>query len=180
MSVNQAGPLRGLRVLDLSRVLAGPFCTMILGDLGAEIIKIEDPAVGDQTRTIPPFKAGESHYFLAINRNKRSIAVDLKTQAGRELILKLAARSDIVIENFRPGVLERLGLDYAALSKVKADLIMCSISGFGQTGSMRETASFDLISQAMSGVMSINGEKDGPPTKLGIPMGDIGSGLWAA
>ncbi|HEX4328662.1 MAG TPA: CaiB/BaiF CoA-transferase family protein [Burkholderiales bacterium] len=174
------GPLAGVRVLDLSRVLAGPFCSMILADLGAEVIKVEEIGRGDQTRTIPPFKAGESHYFLAINRNKRSVAVDLKTPAGRELVLRMAARADIVVENFRPGVLERLGLDYAALKAVKPDLIMCSISGFGQTGPLRTTASFDLISQALSGVMSINGEADGPPTKLGLPMGDIGSGLWAA
>jgi crotonobetainyl-CoA:carnitine CoA-transferase CaiB-like acyl-CoA transferase len=176
----RAGPLTGVRVLDLSRVLAGPFCSMILADLGAEVIKVEENGQGDQTPTIPPFKAGESHYFLAINRNKRSVAVDLKTPAGRELVLRMAARADIVVENFRPGVLERLGLDYAALKSVKPDLIMCSISGFGQTGPLRTTASFDLISQAMSGVMSVNGEADGPPTKLGLPMGDIGGGLWAA
>jgi crotonobetainyl-CoA:carnitine CoA-transferase CaiB-like acyl-CoA transferase len=174
------GPLTGVRVLDLSRVLAGPFCSMILGDLGAEVIKVEELGKGDQTRTIPPFKSGESHYFLAINRNKRSVAVDMKTAAGRELVLRLCRRSDVVVENFRPGVLERLGLGYADLAAVKPDLIMCSISGFGQTGPLRTTASFDLITQAMSGVMSINGEADGPPTKLGLPMGDIGGGMWAA
>jgi formyl-CoA transferase/CoA:oxalate CoA-transferase len=177
---SREGPLTGVRVLDLSRVLAGPFCSMIMADLGAEVIKVEEIGKGDQTRTIPPFKGGESHYFLAINRNKRSVAVDLKSPQGRDLVLRMAARADVVIENFRPGVLERLGLDYAAIAAVKPDIIMCSISGFGQTGPMRTTASFDLIAQAMSGVMSVNGEADGPPTKLGLPMGDIGGGLWAA
>lgn len=177
---SREGPLTGVRVLDLSRVLAGPFCSMIMADLGAEVIKVEEIGKGDQTRTIPPFKGGESHYFLAINRNKRSVAVDLKSPQGRELVLRMAARADVVIENFRPGVLERLGMDYAAIAAVKPDIIMCSISGFGQTGPMRTTASFDLIAQAMSGVMSVNGEADGPPTKLGLPMGDIGGGLWAA
>ena len=177
---SREGPLTGVRVLDLSRVLAGPFCSMIMADLGAEVIKVEEIGKGDQTRTIPPFKGGESHYFLAINRNKRSVAVDLKSPQGRDLVLRMAARADVVIENFRPGVLERLGLDYAAIAAVKPDIVMCSISGFGQTGPMRTTASFDLIAQAMSGVMSVNGEADGPPTKLGLPMGDIGGGLWAA
>ena len=174
------GPLTGVRVLDLSRVLAGPFCSMIMADLGADVIKVEELGKGDQTRTIPPFQGKESHYFLAINRNKRSIEVDLKSPAGRDIILRLVRDSDVVVENFRPGVMERLGLDYASLAAVKPDLIMCSISGFGQTGPMRTTPSFDLVTQAMSGVMSINGEADGPPTKLGLPMGDIGGGMWAA
>lgn len=176
----EGGPLAGVKVLDLSRVLAGPFASMILADLGAEIIKVEEIDGGDQTRTIPPFVNGESHYYLAINRNKRSIAVDLKSPEGRDLVLKLAARSDAVLENFRPGVMDRLGLSCEALEKANPRLVICSISGFGQTGPMRETASFDLVSQAMSGVMSINGEPDGPPTKMGIPMGDVGGGLWAA
>jgi crotonobetainyl-CoA:carnitine CoA-transferase CaiB-like acyl-CoA transferase len=174
------GPLAGVRVLDLSRVLAGPFCSMILADLGAEVIKIEELGRGDQTRTIPPFVNGESHYFLAINRNKQSVSVDLKKPQGRELVLRIAARADVVLENFRPGVMDRLGLGYEALEAANPRLVICSISGFGQTGPMRETASFDLVTQAMSGVMSINGEPDGPPTKMGIPMGDVGGGLWAA
>ncbi len=174
------GPLSGLRVLDLSRVLAGPFCSMILGDLGAEIIKVEDPSGGDQTRTIPPFVNGVSHYFLAINRNKKSIAVDTRLPEGREVILDLVRQSDVVLENFRPGVMDRLGLSFEVLRALKPDLVVCSISGFGQTGKMSNLPSFDLITQAMSGVMSINGEPDGPPTKLGLPMGDIGGGLWAA
>lgn len=178
--MSSSGPLAGVKVLDLSRVLAGPFCSMILADLGAEVIKVEELGRGDQTRTIPPFVNGESHYFLAINRNKQSVSVDLKKPEGRELVLKMAARADVVLENFRPGVMDRLGLGYEALEAANPRLVICSISGFGQTGPMRETASFDLVTQAMSGVMSINGEPDGPPTKMGIPMGDVGGGLWAA
>jgi crotonobetainyl-CoA:carnitine CoA-transferase CaiB-like acyl-CoA transferase len=175
-----AGPLSGIRVLDLSRVLTGPFCSLSLGDLGAEVLKVEEPGSGDQTRTVPPFVAGESHYYMAINRNKKSIVVDLKSDEGREIILGLAAKSDIVVENFRPGVMERLGLGYERLQEQKPDLIVCSISGFGQNGPMADMPSFDLVTQALSGIMSINGEADGPPTKLGVPMGDVGGGMWAA
>ena len=174
------GPLSGVKVLDLSRVLAGPFCSMILGDLGAEIIKVEEVRGGDRTRTIPPFVNGESHYFLAINRNKQSICVDLKQPEGREIVLKLAQTADVVLENFRPGVLERLRLGYEDFASVNPRIVMCSISGFGQTGSMRDVPSFDLIAQAMSGLMSINGEAQGPPTKIGVPIGDVGGGMWAA
>lgn len=175
-----AGPLAGVRVLDLSRVLAGPFCSMILADLGADVIKVEHPEEGDQTRFVPPLHGGESHYFLAINRNKRDIAVDMKTPEGREVILDLAERSDVVLQNFRPGVMERLGLDTASLRDRNPRLVICSISGFGQTGSMRDQPAFDLVTQALSGAMSINGEPAGPPTKLGIPLGDVGGGMWAA
>ena len=174
------GPLDGIRILDLSRVLAGPFCSMILADLGAEVIKVEEIRGGDQTRTIPPFVNGESHYFLAINRNKSSVALDARTPEGRELLIKLATRCDVVLENFRPGVMDRLGLSYDTLKALKPDLIVCSISGFGAKGSMRDKPSFDLVTQALSGVMSINGYPDGTPTKLGLPLGDIGGGLWAA
>jgi len=174
------GPLAGVKVLDLSRVLAGPFASMILADLGADVIKVEECGRGDGTRTIPPFVNGESHYFLSINRNKKSIAIDLKRPEGRDLILKLAAQNDVLLENFRPGVMDRLGLSVEDLHKVNPRLVICSISGFGQTGPMAEVASFDLVTQAMSGVMSINGEQDGPPTKMGIPMGDVGGGMWAA
>lgn len=173
-------PLSGVRVLDLTRVLAGPMATCILGDLGADVVKVEEPD-GDHVRTLPPFYPGEqSHYFLAINRNKRSIVVDVKTDEGRDLILDLAAHSDVVVENFRPGVMKRLGLDFELLSQRKNDLILCSISGFGRSGPLRDAPSFDLVSQARSGVMSITGEPDGPPTKLGLPLGDLGGGLWAA
>ena len=173
-------PLAGVRVLDLSRVLAGPFCSMILADLGADVIKVEELGRGDGTRTIPPLVGGESHYFLAVNRNKRSLALDLKRPEGRDLALRLAARADVLLENFRPGVMDRLGLGAQVLAAANPRLVTCSISGFGQTGPMRETPSFDLVTQAMSGVMHVNGEADGPPTKLGLPMGDLGGGLWAA
>lgn len=173
-------PLSGVRVLDLTRVLAGPMATCILGDLGAEVVKVEEPD-GDHVRSLPPFYPGEqSHYFLAINRNKRSIVVDVKSAEGRDLILDLAAQSDVVVENFRPGVMKRLGLDFDELTARKPDLILCSISGFGRSGPLRDQPSFDLVSQARSGVMSITGEADGPPTKLGLPLGDLGGGLWAA
>jgi formyl-CoA transferase/CoA:oxalate CoA-transferase len=173
-------PLSGVRVLDLSRVLAGPFATCILGDLGAEVIKVEEPG-GDHVRTLPPFyEGGESHYFLAINRNKRSIVVDLKKPEGRELVLELAAKSDVVVENFRPDVMDRLGIGFEELKARKPDIILCSISGYGSTGPMRDRPSFDLVTQARSGAMSITGEPDGPPTKLGLPMGDLGGGLWGA
>ena len=174
------GPLDGVRVLDLSRVLAGPFCSLILADLGAEVIKVEETGSGDQTRTIPPFVNGESHYFLAINRNKSSVALDARTDEGKALLKKLALQCDVVLENFRPGVMDRLGLGYATLKALKPAIIMCSISGFGAKGAMRDKPSFDLVTQALSGVMSINGYADGAPTKLGLPLGDVGGGLWAA
>jgi len=175
------GPLAGIRILDLSRVLAGPFCTMVLGDLGAEIIKVEEIEGGDQTRNIPPYlEGGESHYFLAINRNKKSIALDARTQGGRTVLLDLVRHCDAVIENFRPGVMERLGLGAEALRAANPRVIICSISGYGQQTSLSGQPSFDLVAQALSGVMSINGEPDGAPTKLGLPMGDIGGGVWAA
>jgi len=174
------GPLAGIRVLDLSRVLAGPFCSMILADLGAEVIKVEETGSGDQTRTIPPFVNGESHYFLAINRNKKSLQLDSRTPEGQAILRKLAAKSDIVLENFRPGVLDRIGLDARTLQELNPALIVCSVSGFGATGSLRDKPSFDLVTQALSGAMSINGYPDGPPTKLGIPLGDIAGGMWAA
>lgn len=174
------GPLHGVRVLDLSRVLTGPFCSMVLADLGAEIWKIEAPETGDLTRIIPPFVNGESHYYLGVNRNKKSIAVDLKKPEGRRIVLDLAAKADILLENFRPGVMGRLGLDDDTLRRANEGLIICSISGFGLTGPLAQRPSFDLVTQALSGMMSINGEPDGPPTRLGIPMGDIGGGFWAA
>jgi crotonobetainyl-CoA:carnitine CoA-transferase CaiB-like acyl-CoA transferase len=174
-------PLPGVRVLDLTRVLAGPFATCILGDLGAAVLKVEEPDEGDHVRTLPPHYPGhESHYFVAVNRNKRSIAVDLKQPAGRDLVLDLAAECDVVVENFRPGVMERLGLGFSALVERRPDVILCSISGFGRTGPMSEKPSFDLVTQALSGVMSVTGEPDGPPTKLGLPLGDLGGGLWGA
>ncbi len=174
------GPLAGIRVLDLTRVLAGPFCTMILGDLGAEVIKVEEINGGDQTRNIPPHVNGESHYFLTINRNKQSIALDARKPGGHAVLMDLVRRCDVLVENFRPGVMDRLGLGEAALHAANPRLVICAISGYGQKTSLSDKPSFDLVAQALSGVMSINGEPDGPPTKLGLPMGDLGGGLWAA
>ncbi len=180
MVSERRGPLAGLRVLDLTRVLAGPFCTMILGDLGAEVIKVEDIEGGDQTRHIPPYVNGESHYFLAINRNKQSIALDPRTEEGKAVMLDLLRQCDVVVENFRPGVMDRLGLGTAAMRAANPRLVVCSISGYGQKTSLGAKPSFDLVAQAISGVMSINGEPDGPPTKMGLPIGDLGGGVWAA
>ena len=180
MAPERRGPLAGLRVLDLTRVLAGPFCTMILGDLGAEIIKVEDIEGGDQTRHIPPYVNGESHYFLAINRNKQSIAVDPRTEGGKAVMLDLLRHCDVVVENFRPGVMDRLGLGVPAMQAANPRLVVCSISGYGQNTSLGAKPSFDLVAQALSGVMSINGESDGPPIKMGLPIGDLGGGVWAA
>jgi crotonobetainyl-CoA:carnitine CoA-transferase CaiB-like acyl-CoA transferase len=175
------GPLSGIRVLDLSRVLAGPFCTMILGDLGAEVIKIERPDGGDDTREWgPPFAAGESAYYLAVNRNKKSVLADLKSPTGRAVVTALAAKSDVVIENFRVGVAEKLGLGYAQLSAANRGLIYCSVTGYGCTGPYRELPGYDFIIQAMSGLMSITGERQGEPMKLGVATVDLTTGLYAA
>jgi len=174
---NWAGPLENVRVLDLTRVLAGPAASLALADLGAEVIKIEPPGAGDETRTFPPFRDGESHYYLSINRGKKSIVVDLKSDAGVALVRDLAARSDVLIENYRPGVMDRLGLGYEALAAINPRLIYCSISGFGMTGPLRDRPSFDIVLQALSGALSVNGEPGGTPTKLGIPLGDLVGGI---
>ena len=173
------GPLAGLRVLDLTRVLVGPFATMQLGDLGAEVIKVERPGEGDETRHVEPLKGGESHYFTAINRNKRGIAVDMKQPAGREIVIELARRSDVFLENFRPGVANRLGLGYETLKEVNPRLVYCSISAFGQTGPYASRSALDIAIQAMSGVMSVTGDPGGPPTRMGLPMADLCGGLYA-
>jgi formyl-CoA transferase len=172
-----AGPLQGIRVLDFTRVLAGPAASLALADLGAEVFKIEPPGTGDETRSFPPFREGESHYFLSVNRGKKSIVVDLKAATGVALVKELAAKCDILIENYRPGVMDRLGLGYEALAAINPRLIYCAISGFGMTGPMRDRPSFDIVMQALSGALSVNGEPDRPPTKLGIPLGDLVGGV---
>jgi crotonobetainyl-CoA:carnitine CoA-transferase CaiB-like acyl-CoA transferase len=172
-----AGPLQGIRVLDFTRVLAGPSASLVLADLGAEVLKIEPPGTGDETRLFPPFRAGVSHYFLSVNRGKKSIVVDLKSAAGVALVKELAARCDILVENYRPGVMDRLGLGYDALSAVNPRLIYCAISGFGMTGPLRDRPSFDIVLQALSGALSVNGESGRAPTKLGIPLGDLVGGI---
>jgi crotonobetainyl-CoA:carnitine CoA-transferase CaiB-like acyl-CoA transferase len=176
-SATWEGPLKGIRVLDFTRVLAGPAAALALADLGAEVIKIEPPGTGDETRSFPPFREGESHYYLAINRGKKSIVVDLKTEAGVALVKDLAAKCDVLIENYRPGVMDRLGLGYEALSKINPRLIYCAISGYGMTGPLRDRPSFDIVLQAMSGALSVNGEPGALPTKLGIPLGDLIGGI---
>lgn len=172
-----AGPLQGVRVLDFTRVLAGPSASLALADLGAEIIKVEPPGSGDETRSFPPFRNGESHYFLSVNRGKKSIVIDLKSEAGVALARDLAAQCDVLVENYRPGVMDRLGLGYDSLAAINPGLIYCSISGFGMTGPLRDKPSFDIVLQALSGALSVNGEPGGLPTKLGIPLGDLIGGI---
>lgn len=174
-----AGPLAGVRILDLSWVLSGPFATMILSDLGAEVIKIERPGSGDLARGNGPFVDGESSYFMSINRGKKSLTVNLQSDAGKELFLRLVKKADVVVENFVPGTMKRLGLDYDALKKQNPAIIYAAISGFGQTGPRAYAPALDIVIQAMGGMMSITGEPDGPPVKPGASMGDITAGLFA-
>lgn len=173
-------PLEGIRVVDLTRVLAGPFGTTILGDLGAEVIKVEPTDGGDPTRAIAPYVNGQSHYFLSLNRNKKSIAVDIKSEPGRGILRKLISSADVLVENFRPGVLAGLGFDPIETLAAYPSLIICSISGFGQTGPMRDKPSFDLVTQALSGAMSLTGEPGRPPVRMGIPLGDLIGGLYGS
>jgi glutaryl-CoA transferase len=165
--------LKNMRILDFTRVLSGPFATMMLGDLGAEVIKIEPPN-GDESRFWPPIlENGTSAYFLALNRNKRSIVLNLKEKGAKKIILELAAQSDVIVENFTPGVAAKLGIDYETLKKTNAGIIYCSISGFGQDGPYRDKKAYDPIIQGMTGLMSITGEQNGPPVKIGIPVTDL-------
>ena len=173
-------PLEGLRVLDLSRVLAGPYATMVLADLGADVLKVEHPERGDDTRHWgPPFVGGESAYFLSVNRNKRSIGVDLKTGEGLERVKRLAAGADVVIENWKRGALEKMGLGYEALKEENPDLIYCSITGFGP-GPDEDRPGYDFLVQARAGIMGITGQPDGEPTKVGVAAADIFCGMLAA
>lgn len=173
--------LSGIRILDLSRVLAGPYGTLLMGDLGAEIIKIEDPVGGDPTRNVTLKKVqGEDPYFLGLNRNKKSITLNLATPQGREVFHRLVKISDVVYDNYRPDVLGKLGMDYETLKKVNPRIISCSISGFGHTGPMKYRPAFDLTVQAMGGAMSVTGEPGRPPVRLGLPMGDLAGGMLAA
>jgi len=169
-------PLQGIRVLDLSRVLAGPYCTMVLGDLGADVIKVESQE-GDETRGWgPPFVGGESAYYLCVNRNKRSIIVDFNSVEGRAVLQELILRSDVLVENFRPGTLARFSLDFESVSALNSSLVYCSISGFGQTGPLREKPGYDFMIQATGGLMSITGEPEGEPMKVGVAVADLFAG----
>ena len=173
-------PLSGVRVLDLTRVLAGPFCSMILADMGAEVIKIEEPGKGDDTRSWPPFVEGEATYFMSVNRNKKSITLNLKAAGARKVFTDLVKQSDVVLENFRPGTMEKFGLGYATLAKLNPKLIYGAISGFGESGPDAGRAGYDLVVQAESGVMDITGFADGPPVKMGTSIADLVAGMSAA
>lgn len=175
-----AGPLEGLRILDLSWVLSGPFCTMTLCDLGAEVIKCERPPFGDVARTTGPLKDGESGYFFSVNRGKRSISIDLKQEEGKRLFIELAKEFDVLVENFRPGTLDRLGVGYEVLSAAHPGLIYCAISGYGQTGPMASLPALDVVVQGAGGLLSVTGEPGGPPVKPGLSLGDIAAGLYGA
>ncbi len=173
--------LQDVRVLDLTRALAGPFCTLMLGDYGADVVKIELPGTGDDTRSWgPPFIGEESAYFLSINRNKRSLTLNFKEPEAIEIFLQLVQKADVVVENFTPGVMRRFGLDYPAVKSANPQIIYCSISGFGQDGPYQNRPAYDQIMQGVSGLMSITGEADGDPQKVGIAVSDIGAGMWAA
>jgi CoA:oxalate CoA-transferase len=174
------GPLAGILVVDLTRVLAGPFCTMVLADLGARVIKVEAPGKGDDARQIGPFVGGRSAYFMSLNRGKESIALDLKQADDRAVFEKLLARADVLAENFRPGVMERLGYGWEALHRRHPRLIVASTSGFGQTGPYARRPAYDIVAQAMGGVMSLTGHPGGPPTRVGTSIGDITAGLFTA
>jgi len=175
-------PLDGIRVLDLTRVLAGPFCTMNLADLGAEVIKIELPGHGDDSRHFGPMIPGseDSGYFCSVNRGKRSVTIDLRTGEGRAIFLEVAARSDVVVENFSPGTIERFGLGYEALAAANPKIILCSISGFGQTGPMASAPAYDIVAQALGGTMSITGPAGGDPVRCGISIADLAAALYGA
>jgi len=167
-------------VIDLSRVLAGPLCTMLLGDLGATVIKVEQPGKGDDTRYFgPPYTAGESAYYLGLNRNKHSILIDFGTPEGKERLLKLVSSATVLVENFRPGTLDRQGLGYETLRAINPGLIYCSISGYGQTGPYASRPGYDFVAQAESGIMSVTGEIDGDPQRVGSPVGDVSAGMYA-
>ena len=179
-AVGKGAPLAGVRVLDLSRVLAGPFCSMMLGDMGAEIIKVEEPGKGDDTRTWPPSVGGEATYFLSVNRNKKSLTLNLKAPEGQRILGRLIARSDVLLENFRPGTMERLGFGYEMLKRTHPRLVYCSISGFGESGPEAGRPGYDLIVQGESGLMDLTGFPDGPPVKVGTSIADLVAGMAAA
>ncbi|MGO4915719.1 CaiB/BaiF CoA transferase family protein [Pseudogemmobacter sp. W21_MBD1_M6] len=176
---NPTGPLAGIKVLDFSRILSGPYATMVLADLGAEVIKVEPIEKGDETRNFPPFQGGLSHYYIALNRSKKSLSLDLKSPEGLQIAKDLAQQSDIVLENFRPGVMDRLGLGYDTLRASNERLLYCSITGFGTDSPHGDKPAFDIVAQALSGVMSVNCEPGQPPNKLGIPLGDMAGSIFS-
>ena len=169
-------PLQGIRVIDLTRVLAGPFCTMLLGDMGAEVVKIEEPRHGDETRGWPPFVDGSSAYFLGVNRSKKSVALDLKTPDGRDVLERLIETADVLVENFRPGSLASLGFGYAQVAAINPRLVYCSISGYGQNGARSQRPGYDVVIQGETGLMDVTGFPDGEPTRVGIAVTDYLAG----
>ena len=173
-------PLEGITVLDCTQVMAGPFCTLLLADMGAEVIKVEKPEGDDSHRMGPPFINGESAAFLGINRNKKSIVLDFKQEEGREVFKRLVPQVDVVAENFRPGTMDKLGLGYETLKKLSPALIYAAVSGFGQTGPYASRGGFDLVAQGMSGLMSVTGLPDSPPVKVGVPITDLNAGMYTA
>ncbi len=173
--------LEGVRVLDLTQIMAGPYCTMMLADMGADVVKVEKPNGGDDTRRMgPPFIEGESAAFLGINRNKRSIVIDLRSDSGRELAQRMALESDVLVQNFRPGSLDRMGLGYKQVREINPAIVYCTISGFGATGPYAQRGGFDLVTQGMSGLMSVTGYAGGPPAKVGVPVCDLNAGMFGA
>jgi crotonobetainyl-CoA:carnitine CoA-transferase CaiB-like acyl-CoA transferase len=181
MTTDSDAPLSGLTVLDLTRVLSGPYCTMMLADMGARVIKIEQPGKGDDTRGWgPPFQNGESSYFMSINRNKESLTLNLKHPDGQRVLEGLLDKADVLVENFRPGAMDRMGLGYADVSKRWPSLVYCSISGFGQTGPRRKEPGYDAVMQGEGGLMSITGDADGPAFRLGVAIADIATGMFSA
>ena len=173
-------PLSDVRILDMTLIMAGPYCTSMLGDMGAEVIKIEKPGVGESSREVPPhFFEGQSAYFIAMNRNKKSMTLDLKSEEGKHIFYELAKTSDVVVDNFRPGVVKKLGFGFDDLKKINPRIICCSISGYGQTGPFKDRPAFDLVIQARGGIMSYTGEPDQMPVRMGAPMGDLSGGLFA-
>ena len=181
MTTNHLLPLAGVKVMDLTQIMAGPYCTMMLADMGADVLKVEKPNGGDDTRRMgPPFIEGESAAFLGINRNKRSIVIDLRSDDGREIARRMARASDVLVQNFRPGALERMGLGYEQVREINPAIVYCTISGFGATGPYARRGGFDLVAQGMSGLMSVTGHPGGPPTKVGVPVTDLNAGSFAA
>lgn len=172
--------LQGIRIIDLTTFMSGPFATMILGDLGAEVIKVEQRAAGDASRSIPPhYHAGESLYYISLNRNKKAITLDLTSDKGKEILLELVRKADVVIDNYRPGITRKLGVDYASLKVVNPTIVCCSITAYGSDGPYGKRPAYDLNIQALSGAMSMTGEEGGTPLRLGVPMGDLASSMWS-
>ncbi|TGE39299.1 CoA transferase [Desulfosporosinus fructosivorans] len=174
------GPLAGIKVLELARTLAGPYCSMLLADMGADVLKVEQPGIGDETRGYtPPAMAGESCYYLSLNKNKQGMTLNLKTEEGKKIVKELVKDADVLIENFRTGTMEKMGLGYDVLKEINPRLVYCAVSGFGRTGPMKDEPAYDLVMQAFGGLMSVTGEADRPPVKVGFSIVDLTTGMYA-